>query len=89
MLTYTQLVAAVADNLGMKKTQVKAILDHTAAVVAANLDETGVTFKGLGKFRTKHVKATTRTLPSGERKKFPARTAVRVTIAKALKEAVA
>ena len=90
-MTKTQLVAALAEEMGGDKKTAAAALDAIAAVTAREVAAGGsVTLPGLGKIACRaRPERQVRNPATGETMTKPADRAVKVTIAKALKDAVA
>lgn len=86
-----ELINAVAEHSDMSKNTVSKVLDGLAEVATATLQAgEEVTLHGLGKLKTKESAARTGRNPAtGEEMDIPAKTAVKFTAAKALKDAVA
>ena len=89
-MTQTEIVTALADKSGMKKTEVKSLFDATAALATAEVKKNGeFTLPGFGKL----VKATRkaregRNPATGDTIKIPAKTTVKFRLGKAMKDAV-
>ena len=90
-LTKTQLVAALADKMGADKKTAASALDNLAELVAAEVAAGGaVTLPGIGKVSCRaRPEREVRNPATGETITKPADRAVKVTVAKALKDAVA
>jgi DNA-binding protein HU-beta len=90
-MTKTQLVAALSEEMGTDKKSASAALDAIAAVVAREVAGGGaVTLPGIGKVACRaRPEREVRNPATGETLTKPADRAVKVTIAKALKDAVA
>lgn len=90
-MTKTQLVAALAEEIGTDKKTAGAALDGIAALVAREIAQGGVvTLPGIGKIACRERPARMVRNPStGEQIQKPADKAVKVTIAKALKDVIA
>lgn len=89
-LTKTQLVAALAEELGSDKKGAAAALDALTAVVTREVSNGGaVTLPGIGKVFTRERPARTVLNPAtGEQIQKEADKVVKVSIAKALKDSV-
>src|SRR6516165_10873541 len=89
-MTQAQMVAYLADKLGISKRQAKSALDELNELVSRQLKKKGVLrLAGLGVFRRRKLKARMGRNPAtGEQLKIPARTRLRFTPAKALKDSV-
>jgi DNA-binding protein HU-beta len=89
-MTQTEIVNALADQTGMKKTEVKGFFDAVAALAAKEVKKNGeFTLPGFGKL----VKATRkaregRNPATGETIKIPAKTTVKFRLGKSMKDAV-
>jgi DNA-binding protein HU-beta len=89
-MTQTEIVTALADKSGLKKTEVKSLFDEIAALATAEVKKNGeFTLPGFGKL----VKATRkaregRNPATGEPIKIAAKTTVKFRLGKALKDAV-
>jgi DNA-binding protein HU-beta len=90
MMTQTQVAGYMADKLGLTKKQAKSALDELANLVVRELKREGsLRLGGIGIFRKRKSKARVGRNPAtGEPIKIPARTRLRFTPAKALKDAV-
>ncbi|MEM1360960.1 MAG: HU family DNA-binding protein [Pseudomonadota bacterium] len=89
-LTKTQLVAALADEMGADKKTAGAALDAIAGVISKEVSAGGaVTIPGIGKFYCRErPERMVRNPQTGEQIKKDADKVVKVTIAKPLKESV-
>lgn len=89
-LTKTQLAAALAEEIGANRKDALAALDGIAAIVQRTVSEGGiVTLPGIGKIALRERPARLVRNPStGEQIQKPADKAVKITIAKALKDSV-
>ena len=89
-MTRTELIDALANRTQMDKRDVKRFLDDLTAVVEETIKQGGeVPLKGLGKFKVQHRKARTGRNPlTGEPIDIPAKTVVKFTLAKALKDLI-
>jgi len=89
-MTQTEIVNALADSSGLKKTEVKSLFDEIAALATAEVKKNGeFTLPGFGKL----VKATRkaregRNPATGEPIKIGAKTTVKFRLGKAMKDAV-
>ena len=89
-MTQTEIVTALADKSGLKKTEVKSLFDATAALATAEVKKNGeFTLPGFGKL----VKATRkaregRNPATGKPIQIPAKTTVKFRLGKAMKDAV-
>ncbi len=89
-MTKTQLVAALAEEMGADKKTASAALDAVTAIVTREVSGGGaVTLPGIGKvFCRARPERLVRNPATGEQITKPADKAVKVTIAKALKDSV-
>ncbi|WP_102226933.1 HU family DNA-binding protein [Acidimangrovimonas sediminis] len=89
-MTKTQLVAALAEEMGADKKTATAALDAVTAVVTREVAAGGaVTLPGLGKVACRaRPERLVRNPATGEQIKKPADKVVKMTIAKALKDSV-
>ena len=89
-MTQTEIVNALADKSGLKKTEVKSLFDEIATLAAQEVKKNGeFTLPGFGKL----VKATRkaregRNPATGEPIKIAAKTTVKFRLGKAMKDAV-
>jgi DNA-binding protein HU-beta len=90
MMTQAQVATYLADKVGINKKQAKETLDELSALVVKELKKEGsLRLAGLGIFRKRKTKARMGRNPAtGAAIKIPARTRLRFTAAKALKDAV-
>ncbi|MFC2969861.1 HU family DNA-binding protein [Acidimangrovimonas pyrenivorans] len=89
-MTKTQLVAALAEEMGADKKAASAALDAITAVVTREVSAGGaVTLPGLGKIACRaRPERLVRNPATGEQIQKPADKVVKMTIAKALKDSV-
>ena len=89
-MTQAQMTAYLADKIGISKAQAKSTLDELNELVTRQLKKEGsLRLAGLGVFRKRKLDARMGRNPAtGAQIKIPARTRLRFTPAKALKEAV-
>ena len=89
-MTQTQMTAYLADKIGITKRQAKSTFDELNDLVTKQLRKEGsLRLAGLGIFRKRKLKARVGRNPAtGEQIKIPARTRLRFTPAKALKDSV-
>lgn len=89
-LTKTQLVAAMADELGSDKKAANAVLDAITSVITREVSGGGaVTLPGVGKiYCRERPERMVRNPATGEQIKKDADKVVKMTIAKALKDSV-
>jgi DNA-binding protein HU-beta len=90
MMTQSQVAAHLADKVGITKKQAKSALEEMTNLVVRELKKEGsLRLAGLGIFRKRQSKARMGRNPAtGEAIKIPARTRLRFTAAKALKDSV-
>jgi DNA-binding protein HU-beta len=89
-MTRTELIQTLADATNMERKDAKTFLDGLTTVVERQIKKGGeVPLKGLGKFKVVKRKARMGRNPAtGEAIKIPAKTVVRFTVAKAVKDLV-
>jgi DNA-binding protein HU-beta len=89
-MTQTQMVGYLVEKIGINKKQAKLTLDELNTLVVRELKKEGlIRLAGLGIFRKRKLKARIGRNPAtGEQIKIPARTRLRFTPAKALKDSV-
>jgi DNA-binding protein HU-beta len=89
-MTQSQIMEHLAKTIGMSKKDVKLTLDEINTLVVRELKKEGsIRLAGLGVFRKRKLAARVGRNPAtGEQIKIPARTRLRFTPAKALKESV-
>jgi DNA-binding protein HU-beta len=89
-MTRTELIQALAKEAGTEKKEAKIFLESLTTLVEKNIKKGGeVPLKGLGKFKVQKRKARMGRNPAtGEPIKIPAKTVVKFTVAKALKDLV-
>ena len=89
-MTQAQMSVYLADKIGITKTQAKAALDELGTLTVRELKREGsMRLAGLGIFRKRRTKARMGRNPAtGQQIKIPARTRLRFTPAKALKDSV-
>jgi DNA-binding protein HU-beta len=90
MMTQSQVAAHLAEKVGITKKQGKSALEELTGLVVKQLKKEGaLRLAGLGIFRKRKTKARVGRNPAtGEPINIPARTRLRFTAAKALKDAV-
>jgi DNA-binding protein HU-beta len=90
MMTQAQVAAHLADKVGITKKQAKGALEELTGLVVRELKREGsLRLAGLGIFRKRKTKARIGRNPAtGEQIKIPARTRLRFTPAKSLKDSV-
>src|SRR6201986_1242660 len=89
-MTQTQVATHLSDKVGITKKQAKSALDEITTLVVRELKREGtLRLAGLGIFRKRKTKARIGRNPAtGEQIKIPARTRLRFTPAKVLKDDV-
>ena len=89
-MTKTELINMLAAETNAEKRQAKMFLEGLTSIVEKTIKKGGeVPMSGLGKFRVAKRKARMGRNPAtGEAIKIPAKTVVRFTVAKALKDLV-
>lgn len=89
-LTQTQIIAALADSSGLKKTEVKGLLDSLAEMAVKEVKKNGeFTVPGFGKLKKTHRKAREGRNPAtGAVIKIPAKTTVKFSLGKAMKDSI-
>jgi DNA-binding protein HU-beta len=89
-MTKTELIQALSDAAVIEKKHAKAFLESLTGLVEKNIKKGGeVPLKGLGKFKVVKRKARMGRNPAtGEPIKIPAKTVVKFTVAKALKDLI-
>jgi DNA-binding protein HU-beta len=90
LMTQSQVAAHLAEKVGISKKDAKVALEELTTLVVRELKKEGsLRLAGLGIFRKRKTKARMGRNPAtGEQIKIPARTRLRFTPAKALKDAV-
>jgi len=86
----TELIDAIAAETGAEKKDAKNFLEGFTKIVEAEMRKAGeVPLAGLGKFRVSQRQARTGRNPAtGETIQIPAKTVVKFTVAKALKDLI-
>jgi len=89
-MTRTEVIESMANRTGMDKKEVKKFLEDLTMLIEETIKAGGeVPLKGLGKFKVHHRKARMGRNPlTGEEIQIPAKTVVKFTIAKALKNLI-
>ncbi len=90
-MTQTEIISGLADTTGSRKTDVKALFDALATLATSEVKTNGeFTLPGFGKLKKTHRKARDGRNPAtGAVIKIPAKTTVKFSIGKAMKDAVA
>ena len=87
-MTRTELIDDLASRTGMDKKDVKDFIQHLTSLIEDEIRKGGeVPLKGLGKFRVQNRKARMGRNPlTGQEIPIPAKTVVKFSIAKSLKD---
>ncbi len=90
-MTQTEIIGALADACSLKKTEVKSLFDALSEMATSEVKKNGeFTVPGFGKLKKTHRKARDGRNPAtGAVIKIPAKTTVKFSIGKAMKDAVA
>ena len=89
-MTQTEIVNTLAESTGLKKTEVKGLFDGLADLAVKEVKKNGeFTLPGFGKLKKTHRKARDGRNPAtGEVIKIAAKTTVKFSLGKAMKDAV-
>ena len=89
-MTQTQVTTYLSDKIGITRAQAKQAIDELNTLVVRELKKQGtIRLAGLGAFTKRKMKARIGRNPAtGEQIRIPARTKLRFTAAKALKDSV-
>lgn len=89
-MTQTQIIAALADTSGLKKTEVKGLMDSLAEMAIKEVKKNGeFTVPGFGKLKKTNRKAREGRNPAtGAVIKIPAKTTVKFSLGKAMKDSI-
>lgn len=89
-MTQTEIVNTLADKTGLKKTDVKGLFDAVAELATKEVKKNGeFTLPGFGKLKKTNRKARDGRNPAtGAVIKIPAKTTVKFSLGKAMKDAV-
>ena len=89
-MTRTELIQALADETGTDRKLAKAMLEGLTSIIEGQIRAGGeVPLKGLGKFKVQHRKARVGRNPlTGAEIQIPAKTVVKFTLAKSLKDII-
>ena len=89
-MTQTEIINSLADSTGCKKSDVKSLFDALAALATSEVKKNGeFTVPGFGKLKKTQRKARDGRNPAtGAVIKIPAKTTVKFTIGKAMKDSV-
>jgi DNA-binding protein HU-beta len=90
-MTQSEIIGALADSSGMKKSDVKGFFDSLATMDVSEVKKNGeFTLPGFGKLKKTHRKARDGRNPAtGAVIKIPAKTTVKFSIGKAMKDSIA
>ena len=90
-MTQTEIISRLADSCGCKKSDVKTMFDELASLATSEVKQNGeFTLPGFGKMKKTTRKARDGRNPAtGAVIKIPAKTTVKFSIGKAMKDAVA
>jgi DNA-binding protein HU-beta len=90
-MTQSEIVSKLADASGMKKSDVKGFFDSLASMAISEVKKNGeFTVPGFGKLKKTHRKAREGRNPAtGAVIKIPAKTTVKFSIGKAMKDSIA
>lgn len=89
-MTQTEIISSLADSCGCKKTDIKAMFDALASLATREVKANGeFTVPGFGKLKKTNRKARDGRNPAtGAVIRIPAKTTVKFSIGKAMKDAV-
>jgi DNA-binding protein HU-beta len=89
-MTQSEIIGNLADSCGLKKTDVKGFFDALAALATKEVKTNGeFTLPGFGKLKKTHRKARDGRNPAtGAVIKIPAKTTVKFSIGKAMKDSI-
>ncbi len=89
-LTQTQIIAALSETTDLKKTEVKGLMDALAAMAVSEVKKNGeFTVPGFGKLKKTNRKAREGRNPAtGAVIKIPAKTTVKFSLGKAMKDSI-
>jgi DNA-binding protein HU-beta len=89
-MTRTELIEAMAERASMDRKDVKQFLEELTGLVEREIRQGGeVPLKGLGKFKVQRRQARTGRNPlTGQEIQIPAKTVVKFTVAKSLKDLI-
>ncbi len=89
-LTQTQIIAALSETSGLKKTEVKGLMDSLAEMAISEVKKNGeFTVPGFGKLKKTNRKAREGRNPAtGAVIKIPAKTTVKFSLGKAMKDSI-
>jgi DNA-binding protein HU-beta len=89
-MTQTAIVSTLADKTGLKKSEVKSVFDALTELATGEVKKNGeFTIPGFGKLKKTNRKAREGRNPAtGEIIKIPAKTTVKFSVGKAMKDSV-
>jgi DNA-binding protein HU-beta len=89
-MTQTEIINALSEKTGLKKTEIKGFFDGLADLATKEVKKNGeFTLPGFGKLKKTHRKAREGRNPAtGAVIKIPAKTTVKFSLGKAMKDAV-
>ena len=89
-MTQTAIVSSIADNTGLKKSEVKTVFDALTELATTEVKKNGeFTIPGFGKLKKTNRKAREGRNPAtGAIIKIPAKTTVKFSVGKAMKDSV-
>jgi DNA-binding protein HU-beta len=89
-MTQTEIISRLADSCGCKKSDVKSMLDELASMAVSEVKANGeFTVPGFGKLKKTHRKAREGRNPAtGATIQIPAKTTVKFSLGKAMKDSV-
>ena len=89
-MTQTAIVSTLADKTGLKKSEVKGVFDALTELATSEVKKNGeFTIPGFGKLKKTNRKAREGRNPAtGEIIKIPAKTTVKFSVGKAMKDSV-
>jgi DNA-binding protein HU-beta len=90
-MTQSEIIGSLAETSGLKKTDVKGLFDALASLATSEVKTNGeFTVPGFGKLKKTHRKARDGRNPAtGAVIKIPAKTTVKFSIGKAMKDSIA
>lgn len=89
MMTKSQVIAHLADKVGLTKKQVAGLMDELHGLAVKEAKKSGFVLPGFGKLVLSNRKARMGRNPqTGEPIKIPAKRVVRFRVAKAIKDAI-
>jgi len=90
-MTQSEIIGSLADSCGLKKTDVKGFFDALSTLATSEVKKNGeFSLPGFGKLKKTHRKAREGRNPAtGAVIKIPAKTTVKFSIGKAMKDSIA